>query len=122
MSKLSSRKKAHIRILEEVKKSIGEEFGSRIAAISCGDISNQWVAAHSAMEVRIVVRRINPDIINSIYDVAYKIMSKNNFHHLISLRVVGYCEENAFKSHKIIKGKLLSEIGMHKEAAIWKAV
>ncbi|MBS3969837.1 MAG: hypothetical protein KGZ94_06945 [Clostridia bacterium] len=122
MSKLSSRKKLCIRILEEVKKTIEEEFGSRIAAISCGDISNQWVSSHSTMEVRVAVRRLNPDIINSIYDVAYKIMSKNNFNHLISLRVVSHCEENAFRAHKIIKGKLLSDIGMHKEAAIWKAV
>jgi len=119
---LSSRRKACIRILEEVKKSIEEEFGSRITAISCGDISNQWVSSHSAMEVRVVVRRINQDIINSMYDVAYKIMSKNNFNHLISLRIVGHCEENALRTHKIIKGKLLSEIGMHKEAEVWKAV
>ncbi|WP_028309213.1 hypothetical protein [Desulfitibacter alkalitolerans] len=119
---MSSRRKACLRILDEVKKSIEEEFGNRIAAISCGDISNQWVSSHSVMEVRVAVRRINPDIINSIYDVAYKIMSKNNFNNLISLRVVGYCEENTHRAHRIIKGKLLSDIGMHKEAAIWKAV
>ena len=90
--------------------------------MSCGDTSNQWVSSHSAMEMRVVVRRVNPDIINNIYDVAYKIMSKNNFNHIISLRVVGYCEEDALRTHKIIKGKLLSDIGMHREAEIWKAV
>ncbi len=122
VSKLSSRKKTCLKILDEVKKCIEEEFGNRIAAISCGDVSNQWVSSHTIMEVRVAVRRLNPDITNSIYDVAYKIMSKNGFNYLISLRVVSYSEDDIQRVHKIIKGKLLSDIGCHKEAAVWKAV
>ena len=123
MSKLSVKKKECIKIQEEVKETIEEYFGNRIVAISYGDTSNQWVASHSLMEVKVIVRRINPDIINSIYDIAYKIMSKNKFNYLISLRVAGHHEEeNTLRVHKIIKGKLLSDIGIYREAGIWKAV
>lgn len=111
-----------MKIIEEVKKCIEEEFGNRIAAISCGDVSNQWVSSHTIMEVRVAVRRLNPDIIKSIYDVAYKIMSKNGFNYLISLRVVPYSEEDIHRIHKIIRGKLLSDIECDKEEAVWKAV
>ncbi|KUO53378.1 MAG: hypothetical protein APF76_09050 [Desulfitibacter sp. BRH_c19] len=120
VSKLSSRSKTCLRILDEVKKCIEEEFGNRIAAISCGDVSNQWVSSHTIMEVRVVVRRLNPDITNSIYDVAYKIMLKNGFNYLISLRVASY-EEGLHRGHKIIRGKLLSDIECQ-EADVWKAM
>jgi len=117
------KKKEFIKIQEEVKETVEEYLGSRVLAISYRDISNQWVASHSTIEARVVIRRINPDIINSIYDIAYKIMSKNKFEYLISLRVVGHDEEeNALQVHKVIKGKLLSDIGIYGEAGIWKAV
>ena len=120
---MAVKKKQSIRLQEEVKKTIEEYFGNRIVTISSGDSPNQWVASHSAMEVKVVVRRLNPDIINNIYDIAYKIMSKNKFEYLISLRIVGHSEEeNTLRAHKIIKGKLLSDIGIYREAGIWKAV
>lgn len=119
---MSVKKKEFMEILDEVKKSIEECFGNRVVAISYVDSSNQWVASHSAMEVKAVVRRVNPDIVNNIYDIAYKIMSKNEFNYLISLRVIAYSEKDALKTHKNIKNKLLSDIGIYREAGIWRVV
>lgn len=119
---MAVKKKECMGILDEVKEAIEECFGNRVVAISCGDSSNQWVASHSVMEVRTVVRRVNSEIINNMYDIAYKIMSKNEFNYLISLRVIAYNEEDDLQTYKIIRNKLLSDIGIYREAGIWRVV
>lgn len=121
MSNLA-KKKVRTKILEEVKEALETEFNNRIVTINYGNIANEWVSSHSSMEVSVAVKRLNIDIINTMYDVVYKIMFKNNFNYLISLRIKDWKGNNKNKVHKTIKGKLISEIVMHKEENIWKAV
>lgn len=104
-----TKKRIRTRILEDVKKAIEKEFGNRVVMVSYGSVPNEWVASHSSMEVKVVVKRLNPALINNIYDVVYKIMYKNNFNFLISLRIMAW-------GNKTVKE------GDFKEEGIWTAV
>ncbi len=119
---MALRKKKQVKFLKQVRDTLKSEFGNRIVSITCVKAPKQWVSSHAQAEVRAVVKRNNVDLTNTIYDVVYKMMYKNNFRYLVSLRVEEEVGNEAQRSTKTIKGKIAYRQTTGRGMSLWKVV